>query len=70
MAMTIPFTHNMYRTQTLNDDGIRWSGPNSNILVMQNEVTRRKLKLLDPQGKLIKEYKRGRRIVNANITRG
>jgi len=62
MAMVIPFTHNMYRTQTLNDGGIRWSGPNSNILVKDAETGRKK-RLLDPQGNLIKEYKRGRRIV-------
>ena len=47
--------------QYIND--LRWSAPNSNILVMENEVTRKKLRLLDPQGKLIREYKRGRRIV-------
>jgi len=59
MTMTVPFNSDMYHKQRLNDGGIRMVGPNSNILV-RNEVTKRKLKLLDPRGKLIKEYKRGR----------
>ena len=61
MAMTILFSSS-YHSQMLNDDGIRWSAPNSNILVRDAETGRKK-RLLDPQGKLIKEYKRGRRIV-------
>ena len=56
MAMVRPFTENGHQKIT----GLSWSGPASNVTV-RDAKTGKKLRLLSPQGNLIKEYKGGKR---------